>query len=158
MKRFSGVVLREGYGWVSVRDAIVAAPPDVAAFGVIERARNAGIYGFVVVDTPLAVAVLADENGPLPPTADREKAIGLLLRGGHPVVVWTGEQADEGRCFGERPDAVEEAACAVFASRTLGRGVESGVMTIRLTSAGDASSVRVSGRYVDGSWEIEVAR
>lgn len=94
MKRFSGVLLREGYGWLSARDAIVAAPPDVAAFGVLERARNAGVYGFVVVDTPLPVAVLANDRAPLTHASDREKAIGLLRRGGHPVVVWMEEQPD----------------------------------------------------------------
>jgi diguanylate cyclase (GGDEF)-like protein len=134
MKHYENVRLRKGIGWVDASGDGFVAPPDGEEFEI--AARPAGADGFLVyaVDVPRAVAVLMRRPQDLS-WSPAEAAFDRLLSAGFATVVLMSPDAPGAavaRCHSSAPEALEDAACALWALKAKGGWDESPIMTFQI--------------------------
>jgi diguanylate cyclase (GGDEF)-like protein len=139
--RFTGVRLRNGLGWVHLREGTVYPPHDGISFAAPGADEACAL--FCVVDhasSPGATAVLLGPKRLL--VGDEvERACARHLRAaGYGTVASVRCEAPGaavGRAYGSGEGTLEQAACAVWAAKALGGRAEAELTTVLLTHVCD---------------------
>ena len=176
MKRCDNVRLRNGIGWVSTQKGTLVPPPDGDTFQVGHRAgADDGAVAFYVADIPRAVAVLENDRKPLLASEKEEEVARRLLEAHFPVVAWIGPEASGAtvaHCYSRAEDAIEEAACGIWALKALGGWDESSFMTFYISHIAEidrddrsvtvqthqAAWVTVRSKRNSNAWTLDIRR